>query len=121
MLDPLKWLACVVAATPLRRADIWPNYCVVHFCLDHLRSTALNSVLFHIPPPWPQEQSPRHLYLGNAAMKFSHLSVGLLALMSPLTAAWSKEGELPQGAMRPQKKKYHAEGCSSRPNRVASY
>lgn len=27
-------------------------------------------------------------------MKFSTLSVGLLTLLTPLTAAWSKEGEL---------------------------
>lgn len=26
-------------------------------------------------------------------MKFSTLSVGILALLTPLTAAWSKEGE----------------------------
>ena len=36
---------------------------------------------------------PKALAAGHAVMKLAHFTIGLLALVSPVAAAWSKEGQ----------------------------
>jgi hypothetical protein len=47
------------------------------------------------PHPLRQQTQQAFRACDNAIMKFSAISLGLLALLTPLTAAWSKEGMFP--------------------------